>query len=61
MRPAINIGSNKEAIKEARLAINDILKAAHVDNQTKIEALRSLNTLCNVNNTSISGCKFTTK
>jgi hypothetical protein len=54
--PLIHIGASKAAVKEARAAINDILRAPQVENGTKVEALRTLATLCNVSGTSISGC-----
>lgn len=59
--PLLQIGTNQAAVREARGAINDILRQPHVDNKTKIEALRALSTLCNVNGTTVSGCTFTGK
>lgn len=57
--PMISIGASKEAVREARGAINDILRTPHVDNDTKAEALRALTTLCNVNGTTITNCHLT--
>ena len=57
--PMIQIGATKDAVREARGAINDILRAPHLDNRTKIAALSTLATLCNVNGTSITNCNFT--
>jgi hypothetical protein len=57
--PMLNIaGPNVAAVAEARKAINDILRAPHVDNGTKVEALKALHGLCAVHNTAISGCTF---
>lgn len=52
-------GANKEAVREARAAIADILKQPHVDNSTKVEAIKALLGLCGVSNTTITGCSFT--
>ena len=57
-KPLLSIGASKEAVKEARAAINDILKSVNCDNSTKVEALKTLSTLCSVNNLNISGCNF---
>jgi hypothetical protein len=54
---AIQIGAKKESIKEARAAINDILKSGSLD-ETKREALKCLSTLCQVTNTTITNCTF---
>jgi hypothetical protein len=42
--PLIQIGApaDKETIKEARAAINDILTAAHVGEKVKVNALKAL-------------------
>ncbi len=45
----INIGSTKEAVVEARGAINDILKSS-ADQKTKVAALTVLSDLCSVKN-----------
>lgn len=50
-------GPQQGAIAEARKAINEILAAPHVDNATKVEALRSLHSLCG-QPVSISNCTF---
>lgn len=55
----VNIGASPTAIKEARGAINDILRAPHVDNSTKVAALNALNQVCQVNNSTVSGCSIT--
>ena len=58
--PMLSIsGANKDAVAEARKAIMDILRTPHLDNSTKVEALRALDKLCGVLNTNISGCNFT--
>ncbi|MGF6738481.1 hypothetical protein [Paraburkholderia atlantica] len=56
--PLLNIGVQPAAVKEARAAVNDILKAPHVDNATKVEALKTLTGLCNVNGTTVQNCVF---
>lgn len=56
--PVISIGASVSAVKEARGAINDILRTPNVDNSTKTEALRALSTLCAVNNTMITNSNF---
>jgi hypothetical protein len=57
--PMLNIsGANKDAVAEARKAIMDILRTPHIDNSTKVEALKALDRLCGVSNTSITGCSF---
>lgn len=55
---AIKIGVSSTALKEARAAIMDILKAG-VEEKTKRVALKTLVQACNVNNTTISNCTFT--
>jgi hypothetical protein len=57
--PMLNIGASRSTVAEARAAINDILAAPHVDNNTKVEALRALNSVCAVNGASIMNCQFT--
>lgn len=57
--PMISIGANKDAVREVRGAINDILRTPHVDNNTKVEALRALNTACAVSNTTLSNLNLT--
>ncbi|MDQ3023022.1 MAG: hypothetical protein M3R04_01360 [bacterium] len=57
MDTGIYIGAQTEAVKEARLAIMDILEAACGDT-TKVAALEALNQLCGVNNSSISNCNI---
>lgn len=59
MKSLLNIGVQKEAVKEARAAILDILKAVGVDNNTKVEALKTLSTLCAVNGVTMTNCNFT--
>lgn len=54
--PMIHVGTSVDAVREARGAINDILNARDADNTTKQEALRTLATLCNTNNTTIQNC-----
>lgn len=51
-----SVGASKEAIAEARLAINDILSISGVDQSTRVTALQVLSTLCAVNNTSLINC-----
>lgn len=54
---AIHVGANRDAIKEARGAINDIL-SAEVYEETKRSALDCLRGLCEVKNTTISNNTF---
>jgi len=60
MQTAIEIGASKEAVKEAKVAILDIIKSQNGDD-VKREALITLRTICQVNGTSISHCTFTGK
>jgi hypothetical protein len=53
----ICIGANKEAVKEARAAIVEILRV-NVSDTVKCEALETLRTICGVTNTAISNCNF---
>lgn len=53
--PAINVGASVESVKEARGAINDILRSS-ADQQTKQIALEVLAKITQVNNTTISQC-----
>ena len=55
--PHIHIGVNETAVKEARLGISEILKSG-AEQKTIRAALHTLRNLCNVNNTTISGCTF---
>ena len=56
--PLIQIGASPIAIKEARQAINDILRVPHIDNKTRIEALKALSTVCQVNGSTITNCNL---
>lgn len=56
--PMLQVGASYRTVAETRLAINDILAAAHVDNNTKVEALKALTGVCSVNGMTISGCNF---
>lgn len=57
--PMLNIsGAQKDAVSEARKAIMDILRTPHIDNSTKVEALKALDRLCGVSNTAITNCNF---
>lgn len=55
----IHIGANRKTVKEARGAINDILRAPAAEQKTKREALKALSSVCAVTNTSISNCSIT--
>ncbi len=57
VKNGVVIGASKDAIAEARAAINDILKSS-CDQSTKVVALETLRTVCQVNNTSISNCNI---
>jgi len=59
MTSAIEIGVKKDAVKEARLAIMAILNCQSCD-QSKIEAIKTLATLCSANGATISNCTFQT-
>lgn len=56
--PLLQIGVSKEAVKEARAAIIAILDNKNAENKTKIVALETLRTLCNVNGTQVTNCNF---
>lgn len=56
--PAVNIGANVEAIKQAQEAVLAILSAPHADEATKCCALNTLRNVCSVNNTVVSNCHF---
>lgn len=53
--PMIQIGCSEKSVEAARAAINDILASPSAD-AAKVEALKTLNTLCGVNGTTITGC-----
>lgn len=55
MDTGIHIGASVAAVKEARLAIMDILESANGD-VSKVAALETLKELCAVHGTTISGC-----
>jgi hypothetical protein len=55
---AINIGASLEAVREARLTILDILNVPHLDQQTIVEALRALVTVCSVKDVLVTNCVF---
>ena len=59
MQTGINIGVSKEAVTEAWKAILDILEMTEnrADSITE-QALDTLTSICNVNNTTISGCQI---
>lgn len=56
--PMLSIGASHNTVAETRSAINDILAAPHVDNATKVEALKALCSVCSVANASITNCNF---
>ena len=55
MEVGINVGANKDAIIEARLAIMAIMNCDS-EGKTKRAALNCLSTLCETNNSTISHC-----
>jgi len=55
----INVGLNKDAVREARAAINDIIKSNNGEN-VKTTALHALSTLCSPSLT-MTGCTLTSK
>lgn len=60
MDSAINVGANKEAVKEAKVAIIAIM-SQKCDEETKRVALDVLKGLCGVLNTTIEHCNFIVK
>jgi hypothetical protein len=55
----IQIGASPESVKAARQAILDILKAPHVGDKVKAEALRAFTKVCAVEGSTISNCNLT--
>ena len=61
VKAMLHVGVSKDTVKEARVAILEILKAKEVDNTTKQVALEVLKDLCATGQTHISHCNFTGK
>ena len=63
--PAVNnsygiyVGTPPETIQSVQAAINDILAAQYVDNETKRTALNVLLKSCSIENIAISDCNVT--
>ena len=57
-QPMLQIGASKDAIKEAHLAVVEILKIGTKDRESTVAALNSLATICQVTNTTITSCSF---
>lgn len=55
----VSVGASVEAVREARGALNDILRSTNAD-AVKLAAVETLRYLCRVDNTTISNCNFTT-
>ena len=60
MTSMLYVGAQKEAVKEARAMIIDILKSVNSE-QVKIEALKTARDICQVNGLTVSNCTFTNK
>jgi len=60
MKSMITIGTDKGAIVEARKTILEILKTKRCD-EVVLQALKALHEVCNVNGTTITGCRFVNK
>lgn len=58
--PLIYIGTDKNAVIEARKAIMEIITSS-ADEKSKREALKTLKDLCAVQNTSFANCNITGK
>ena len=58
--PMIYIGTSERTVAEAKATLLAILATPNAE-AVKIEAIRALTTLCNVNNTTITGCSFSTE
>lgn len=58
--PLLHVGCNREAIKEARAMIMEIIKSSNSES-VKIEALQTARYICEVKNTTIQSCTFTSK
>jgi hypothetical protein len=56
--PLFVIGVQKEAVKEARASIMDILRCKDAEEKTKRSALITLRELCEVRNTTVTNCVF---
>lgn len=54
------VGVNKDAIKEARAMIMSIITSNNSES-VKIEALQAAKYICEVKNTTIQNCTFTSK
>lgn len=60
MSSLLYVGVQKEAIKEARAMIMEIIKSNNSES-VKIEALQAAKQICEVKNTAVSHCTFTSK
>ena len=58
--PMVHIGASKDTVDAAKLALLAILTQPNAE-QVKIEAIRCLSSLCKVENTTITGCSFSTE
>lgn len=56
----VNIGADVLSVKAAGVIIMQILNCKGADQSTKVAAIEALKQLCKVENTTISGCTFTT-
>lgn len=54
------VGAHKDAVKEARAMIMEIIKSSNSES-VKIEALQAARYICEVKNTTIHSCTFTSK
>lgn len=54
MKYGIYIGATKESVREARAAVNDVLRSTNAET-VKIAALDTLKNLCQVNGNTLSG------
>lgn len=54
----LSIGTNKEAIAEARAALMDILNTERAGDTAKVAACDALKTLCEIKAANVSNCTF---
>jgi hypothetical protein len=59
MKALLHVGADRGAIVEARKTVLMILNVRGVGDEVKIQALKTFERVCNVDNMSITGCTFT--
>lgn len=61
MDSMVHVGVGKDTVTEARQAIVDIISCKDADQSVRMKALEVFQSVCKVENTTITGCHFTSK